>query len=309
MHRGTALQHVQDKNHCAMKVLLIIVLALLAVVQAVALPEVEVLPNNQVRVQEVRDGRTVGASMRMPVRGMVAGQTLVAVGLQPTTNVLYAFGYNPVTGTGSVYTLNQRYFSATLVRANGIRLPNLASGILRMDFLGTADGSTPNMLRLADGHGNYYLIDAQQAALVSGSERQSIPVYSHRYSGATFLPDGTIRNNGIPSADARQDFPNTTANSTEHDYGMTGNASQGSVQIYPNPASYQTRVVLASASEGPVVAELLDMNGRLASRTVFPAGRQVLNLDVSRVPIGVYAVRIFENGMLIHQLRLVRREQ
>lgn len=292
-----------------MKILLIIVLALLAVVQAMALPDVEVLPNNQVRVQDVRDGRVVGAPVLVRIQGMVAGQTLVAAGIQPTTNVLYGFGFNPITKTGSLYTINQRNFSATLVRSTGIRLPGLPGGVLRLDFIATADGSTPNTLRMADDRGNYYLIDAQQAALVSGSEQHSIPVMDHPYSGAQFIPDGTIRNNGLPTADARQDFA-TAAASTEHDFGASGNAAgRGTAQMYPNPATYQTRVVLNSVSQLPIVAELVDMNGRLASRTAFPAGREVLNLDVSRVPAGVYAVRIFEGSTLTHQLRLVRREQ
>ena len=64
-----------------MKILLIIVLALLAVVQAMALPDVEVLPNNQMRVQDVREGRTVGAPVLVRIQGMVAGQTLVAAGI------------------------------------------------------------------------------------------------------------------------------------------------------------------------------------------------------------------------------------
>ena len=292
-----------------MRTLLIILLSVLAVVQAVALPDVEVLPNNQIRVQEVRGGRTVGAPVLLRVRGMVAGQTLVAAGLQPTTNVLYGFGYNPTTKTGSLYTISQKNFSATLVRASGIRLPSLASGILRLDFIATSDGRTPNMLRLSDDRGNYYIMDAQEAALVSFSEKVEVPVLDQPYSGAQFIPDGTIRNNGVPTNDARRDWVDPSTASLENDFGATGNAGGGLARMYPNPATYQTRVVLRHVAEAPVIAELIDMNGRLASRTSFPAGREVLNLDVSRVPTGVYTVRIFEGNVLTQQLRLVRRDQ
>jgi hypothetical protein len=292
-----------------MRLLLIILLSGLAVAQAVALPDVEVLPANQLRVQEVRDGRAVGAPMLMRVRGMVAGQTLVAAGVQPSTAVLYGFGYNSTTKTGSLYTINQRNFSATLVRSTGIRLPNLPSGILRLDFVATANGTTPNLLRISDNGRNYYIIDAQQATLVSGNETREIPVLDHPYSGAQFVADGTIRNNGLPTADAKQDFVNTATASTENDFGAAGNAGGGQAQMYPNPATYQTRVVLGHTAQAPVVAELVDMNGRLASRTSFPAGREVLNLDVSRVPAGLYVVRVFEGNILTHQLRLVRRDQ
>lgn len=292
-----------------MRLLLIIVLSALAAVQAAALPDVEVLPNNQLRVQEVRGGRTVSSPMLMRVNGMVAGQTLVAAGLQPTTNVLYGFGYNSATKTGSLYTINQQNFSATLVRSTGIRLPSLTSGILHLDFIATADGSIPGSLRISDERGNYYLLDAQQAMLIGGSEMREVPVLDHPYSGAQFIPDGTIRNNGIPTNDARQDFVNTATASTENDFGGAGNAGGGQVRMYPNPAVYQTRVALGHAALAPVVAELVDMNGRLASRTSFPAGREVLNLDVSYIPAGIYAVRIFEGTVLTQQLRLVRREQ
>jgi hypothetical protein len=279
------------------------------VVQAVALPDVEVLPANQLRVQEVRDGRAIGAPILMRVQGMVAGQTLVAAGIQPTTAVLYGFGYNPTTRTGSLYTINQRNFSATLVRSTGIRLPNLSSGILRLDFIASANGTTPTMLRISDSRGNYYLVDADQATLVGGNEQSEIPVLDNPYSGAQFIADGTIRNNGLPTADARQDFVSGTTASTENDFGGAGNAGGGQVQMYPNPATYQTRVVLGYTAQATVIAELVDMNGRLAARTSFPAGREVINIDVSRVPAGIYAVRIFEGNVLTHQLRLVRRDQ
>lgn len=69
-------------------------------------------------------------------------------------------------------------------------------------------------------------------------------------------------------------------------------------QVYPNPASAQTRVEFTVPTAGMVTADIVDVMGRVVHslQQRAEAGRQVLSFDASLLSAGTYYCRITSNG-------------
>jgi len=285
-----------------MKTCVSFLIFLLTAVPALArfMPEVELLQNNQIRVADGPLGGN-GAAVTLRVSGIQPGQTLVAIARQPSTGVLYGLGYSASEQTANLYTLNERRGSATAVRHNGIYGVRLrVDRGVRMGF--PADDRT---LIVADGEGNNYSFNADNGAVETAEAFISPPVQSYPGDGIQTIADGTLRVNGVIRNDASYPEASLTGSrSSEHGFSGPGTRAV----LYPNPATSQTRLALGGIAQAPVTVELVDMNGRLAQRTVYPAGREVLLLDVSGIPAGIYAARVFEGGLMTMSVELVRRE-
>ena len=83
------------------------------------------------------------------------------------------------------------------------------------------------------------------------------------------------------------------------------------LKSYPNPARARSSVEFTLAKSGPVSLDLYDVRGRRV-RAVYAAGfvaagPQHVNLDVARLPAGVYFLRLASDGRVwTHRLAVVR---
>ena len=97
-------------------------------------------------------------------------------------------------------------------------------------------------------------------------------------------------------------------------YGVTGQEQlvlddAADVQLYPNPALSEARVVLHAGTAGNATVDLLDVQGRLVQqvfRGQMAAGAKTVMLDLADVPAGLYFVRA-QVGDAVTVERLVRQ--
>ncbi len=79
------------------------------------------------------------------------------------------------------------------------------------------------------------------------------------------------------------------------------------VKIYPNPAKFDTNLVMTSAVSDNISAELLDSNGRLVSQMELDVkkGFNKINLPLSNFAPGLYLLRLNRNTEVVKQLKLL----
>ncbi len=130
----------------------------------------------------------------MPVTGLAAGQLLSGLDFRPATGDLYGLGYNPTTGEGRLYTIDQMTGTATAVGAAAILLkPNM--GKISMDFNPTVDrvrvtGSNNSNFRLHPVTGALAATDNDLAFAISDINAGKNPsvgtgAYINSFNGAT----------------------------------------------------------------------------------------------------------------------------
>lgn len=74
-----------------------------------------------------------------------------------------------------------------------------------------------------------------------------------------------------------------------------GTADEGlgrSLKIFPNPAQSQLNVVLGQAIDGPVSLQLATLHGQLVEQRQFTTVDGALQMDVSRLPAGIYLLSV-----------------
>lgn len=87
-------------------------------------------------------------------------------------------------------------------------------------------------------------------------------------------------------------------------------ASFGLDSVYPNPFSNRANVSTSLSEAGPVMVEVIDVLGRVESRTdhgVLPAGTHVLHVDGSDLPAGSYLIRLISGSNADSHLVTVAR--
>ncbi len=122
----------------------------------------------------------------------------------------------------------------------------------------------------------------------------------HRGTAGGPTPTGTI-GYGTPVKDIaiRRSAGVTTAiATTEH--------ATNALLVYPNPAFSNTRIVLPSMATSTVFVDVMDMNGRIDRSFQYAAGVQELDVDMSRLPTGLYSVRVFDATNGYYNLKVVK---
>lgn len=246
-----------------------------------------------------------------PISGVGEGQTLVALDVQPSTGVIYALGYNRTTGATQLYTINSRENTAVAVNQNPIRLRLGTAGSAGFRFDPSGDPSQTT-IRVWGSQGMMYRLDANTGAITEMSNVQgSVATLDNPYTGTTFLADGTVRANGYVNADP-QDAPpllDAVRPGTQLSARLAPGAGGATAYLYPNPAVSLVRLVLSNAPRSAVSLEVVDLNGRLMNSRLYAPGTPEFDLDVSTLPIGLYAVRVLQDGALTDEIKLVRRSE
>jgi hypothetical protein len=95
-----------------------------------------------------------------------------------------------------------------------------------------------------------------------------------------------------PDVDNRTFF----ANAKDHD----------DLLIYPNPTTSTARIVLPEASIQVVFVDIINMNGQVVNTYEYGTQTSQLNIDMSSLPVGLYSVRVYQNGMPSEYLKIVK---
>ena len=77
--------------------------------------------------------------------------------------------------------------------------------------------------------------------------------------------------------------------------------------VYPNPVLSSTRIVLNTLPVSNVYVEVVDMNGNVTRSYQFAPGTYNLDVDMSRLPNGLYTVRVHEKDAGYHNLRVMKQ--
>lgn len=67
-------------------------------------------------------------------------------------------------------------------------------------------------------------------------------------------------------------------------------------QVYPNPATTYTRILLNGATTEPVTVSVVNYNGVMVQSFRYPAGSGRFDIDISSLPDGLYALQVQEQG-------------
>jgi outer membrane usher protein FimD/PapC len=83
--------------------------------------------------------------------------------------------------------------------------------------------------------------------------------------------------------------------------------TEGEAVVYPNPAHNSFSVRLGSAVSSEAECQVIDLQGRIVSRTTVPAGtNEIQNIDINSFSKGIYFVRIVGNSGVTNQFKLVK---
>jgi hypothetical protein len=77
--------------------------------------------------------------------------------------------------------------------------------------------------------------------------------------------------------------------------------------VYPNPVAANTNVVLPWPAPGKVYVNVINMNGMLARSFQYEPGANELQVDMSRLPNGIYSVRVTGYGIGFHNLKVLKQ--
>lgn len=80
--------------------------------------------------------------------------------------------------------------------------------------------------------------------------------------------------------------------------------SPGIREVYPNPATISTRIVLESVPARPTTLSVFNTSGVLVGSYQFTPGTSWFDLDVSYLPQGIYSLQIQEDGKEAQSVQL-----
>lgn len=83
-------------------------------------------------------------------------------------------------------------------------------------------------------------------------------------------------------------------------------ANSNDLLVYPNPVVNRTRIELPQASTSSVYVDIIDLNGRVVRSYQFGTGTYQIDLDMSRMPNGLYSARIMQNGIVTNNVKLIK---
>jgi hypothetical protein len=86
--------------------------------------------------------------------------------------------------------------------------------------------------------------------------------------------------------------------------GSAQRRSPAILEVYPNPAASNTRIILDGIATEPVTVSVVNMNGVLVRSYEYIAGSSRFDIDVSSLPDGLYALQIQERGKEAQSVQL-----
>ena len=78
--------------------------------------------------------------------------------------------------------------------------------------------------------------------------------------------------------------------------------------VFPNPAQTTTQLLFAEAPARDIMVVIIDMNGRVMRQYSYPAGQQIISMDLSPLRGGLYSIRVLEHGQPRYALKLLKYE-
>ena len=95
-------------------------------------------------------------------------------------------------------------------------------------------------------------------------------------------------------------------------YGMSNRGTvityaYNDLQVYPNPVLDNTYIILTALPVSTVFVDVIDMNGNVARTYQYVAGTYKLDVDMSRLPTGLYSVRVHGKDVGFHNLTVVKQ--
>jgi hypothetical protein len=216
------------------------------------------------------------------IPGFAPDQTLVGLNARTSNGDLYALGYDQVTMMGQLYRV-ANFGGGYTADAVGpaISLNQDATENAASDFVPTAD----NEVRIIGRNGNDYLFDANTGALLGLSA-----------AGST----------GFVVAAPAADVNAGNAAIAERIIEAGTNYTATSLPVYPNPVSSSTRIALPQPSVSTVYVRIIDLNGVVQRSYQYPAGISVLDVDMSRLRMGLYSVRVSGKDIGFYNLKVVK---
>jgi Secretion system C-terminal sorting domain len=88
---------------------------------------------------------------------------------------------------------------------------------------------------------------------------------------------------------------------------MYNSVYAGNLLVYPNPASSTARIVLPDVSIGTAYVDVIDLNGHIARSFQYAPGTYQLDVDVSRLPISIYSIRLYGMGIGFYNIKLSKQ--
>jgi hypothetical protein len=88
---------------------------------------------------------------------------------------------------------------------------------------------------------------------------------------------------------------------------LPGYVGVNDLLVYPNPVSNNTNIALPVTLQVPVFVQIIDLNGNLARSYEYPAGSNLLKVDMSTLPIGLYSVRVRGKYLGTHNIAVVKQ--
>ncbi len=79
-------------------------------------------------------------------------------------------------------------------------------------------------------------------------------------------------------------------------------------QVYPNPATTYTRILLTGATTEPVTVSIINYNGVVVQSFLYPAGSGRFDIDISSLPDGLYALQVQEQGKEPQSIQLSKSQ-
>ena len=78
------------------------------------------------------------------------------------------------------------------------------------------------------------------------------------------------------------------------------------MKIYPNPTNRDMTVQVSPSPLRNGTVRVVDVNGQVLASGKIPDGQEQHTLSLAHLPIGLYFVQIFENGVLVWIDKIVR---
>jgi hypothetical protein len=88
-------------------------------------------------------------------------------------------------------------------------------------------------------------------------------------------------------------------------------ANNARIQVFPNPASQQCKVLFNCSEAGEISIALLDISGktiRMVEKQKYPAGKHAVDFNLEGVSEGVYIVKVFDASKMFHQKLVVSKK-
>ncbi|MCW3120773.1 MAG: hypothetical protein JWQ38_265 [Flavipsychrobacter sp.] len=170
------------------------------------------------------------------------------------------------------------------------------NSVMDIAYDNTTGSNTGFILSNYNGYGNdlqNFSIMYDMTAMLSGYGKgtSAAPTKVGRIGYGTPVKDAAMRNSNTAY---------TTGFAT-----VAGAAN--ALLVYPNPAVGNTRIALPAPSIGEVNATIIDMNGSVLREYTYAPGTMTLDVDMSKLPSGLYSVRVGGASATPYNLKVVKQ--